>query len=52
MLSEGTGNIIEAMKEKGVKRVAVVTSLGIDIMPHDSSVPRKRLILPHCRLWG
>eukprot|EP01084_Bolivina_argentea_P266734 452551_1 len=50
MLSEGTANIIEAMKEKGVKRIAAVTSLGIDHVPHDS-VLYERLILPHCRLW-
>ncbi len=29
MLSEGTVNIIDAMREKGVKRIATVTSLGI-----------------------
>lgn len=28
MLTDGTNNIIAAMKEKGVKRVAVVTSIG------------------------
>ncbi len=50
MLSEGTANIIEAMKEKGVKRIAAVTSLGIDHVLHDS-VLYERLILPHCRLW-
>ncbi len=51
MLSDGTANIIEAMKKKGVKRIATVTSLGIDHVPYDS-VPHERLILPHCRLWG
>jgi nucleoside-diphosphate-sugar epimerase len=28
MLTDGTQNIIKAMKEKGVKRIAVVTSIG------------------------
>jgi nucleoside-diphosphate-sugar epimerase len=28
MLTDGTKNVIAAMKEKGVKRVAVVTSIG------------------------
>lgn len=28
MLTDGTGNIIKAMKAKGVKRIAVVTSIG------------------------
>ena len=28
MLTDGTKNIIAAMKEKGVKRLAVVTSIG------------------------
>ena len=28
MLTDGTENVIDAMKEKGVKRIAVVTSIG------------------------
>lgn len=28
MLTDGTNNIMAAMKEKGVKRIAVVTSIG------------------------
>ena len=28
MLTDGTRNIISAMKEKGVKRLAVITSMG------------------------
>ena len=28
MLTDGTSNIIEAMKAKGLKRIAVVTSIG------------------------
>lgn len=28
MLTDGTSNVITAMKEKGVSRVAVVTSIG------------------------
>jgi nucleoside-diphosphate-sugar epimerase len=28
MLTDGTNNIIQCMKEKGVKRIAVVTSIG------------------------
>jgi nucleoside-diphosphate-sugar epimerase len=28
MLTDGTNNVIAAMKEKGVKRIAVVTSIG------------------------
>ena len=28
MLTDGTNNVINSMKDKGVKRVAVVTSIG------------------------
>lgn len=29
MLTDGTTNVINAMKENGVKRLAVVTSIGV-----------------------
>lgn len=50
MLRDGTSNVIKAMKDNGVKRLSVVTSIGAGDSEDQVSVLELTLVISHRRL--